>query len=100
MEMFKNVMSAIKSLEELTNIGHYQNGKPIVDTEVYNEGWMLRLLVAKLHGMEPNVFKGTDSVATVARTVSLLVKNGWCSEGGLSPLFKRGGVTWADGLVG
>lgn len=101
MEMFKNVLSAIRALEELTNLGHYQNGKPIVDTEVYNEGWMLRLIVSKLHDMEPSDFeRNNGTMARVARRISELSRRGWCSEGGVSPLFKRGGVTWADGLIG
>jgi len=102
--MFKDVMQAVEKLKALCakpGTG-YVDGIPLVDTEVFNEGWMLRLVVSALaeapflkkDGYRSSKIK--EAIATIRR----LSKKGWCSEGQLSPAHKNEGPTCADGLVG
>jgi len=102
--MFKDVMLVVKQLAKLCNIQSktFEFGKPLKNTEVYNEGWLLRLAVAKLLDMKGEALvKLSDGKAfEAAATIGRCAARGWCSEGVLSPTFNGEGTTKADGIVG
>lgn len=95
-KLFPKVWEVVDKYRQLCNLksGDYSADIPFVNTEVWNEGWMLRLVVAKLHDM--------DSVdgCEAAKVICECSKRGWCSEGWLYPLFENEKSTRADGIVG
>jgi len=103
--MFKDVMQAVENLMSLCAApgACYEKGKPLVATEVYNEGWMLRLVVAKLSETTEAELRlsGSDEQLNVwIRMLCNAAKEGWCSEGRVFPLFSGENSTCADGIVG
>ena len=95
-KLFPRVREIVCKYRQLCNFesGGFSHGRPFVNTEVWNEGWMLRLIVAKLHDLKRVV--GNE----VAKDICAASKVGWCSEGRLFPLFKGERSTRADGIVG
>lgn len=102
MKMFERVRAAVEALKNLSSVRGYRFGNPLLSTEVYNEGWMLRLLVAKLHDTREGLVKALADPGENAavQTIARLSRRGWCSEGELFPTFKGEGTTKADGIVG
>lgn len=102
MKMFERVRAAVEALNALTSVEDYHCGNPLLSTEVYNEGWMLRLVVAKLCDTPEKVLRAlADAKENAAiRDIARLGCRGWCSEGELYPTFEGEGKTKADGLVG
>lgn len=95
-KLFPKVWEVVDKYRQLCNLksGDYSADIPFVNTEVWNEGWMLRLVVAKLHDMD------SVSGCEAAKVICACSKRGWCSEGRLYPLFENEKSTRADGIVG
>lgn len=76
-------------------------GDTIPLSEIYNETWMLRLVLSLLSKVVVDSNTFTDSQSdNHLRDVCMAVKSGWISEGGLKPIFKQESTTWTDAIVG
>lgn len=74
--------------------------KPILArSEVYNETWMLRLMLARIYD-----FDGDFEIVEPKKKALIMIRNAvrrnWISEGGLSPAFEKEGTTWTDAILG
>jgi len=110
--MFEEVKKAVEDLVKLCNVKNkaFSPNRPLKNTEVYNEGWMLRLVVSKLRDQYCAEFshnascmrqsESRDVAAAVALEIGKLASRGWCSEGFLASTFNDEGSTRADGIVG
>ena len=76
-------------------------GDTIPQSEIYNETWMLRLVLSLMSKVDTKSNTFTDSQSdSHLRDVCMAVKCGWISEGGLKPIFKQESTTWTDAIVG
>lgn len=99
-QLFSKFKAAVNDLMECCEPNVYEI-PPIARSEVYNETWMLRLTLALLHDSELDFSKiegGKKQIALKSLRDSL--QRNWISEGGLAPVFKREGTTWADAILG
>ena len=71
---------------------------PVAPSEVYNETWMLRMMLSFIHdyGDSDRIDNQCKELSCIARAV----RRNWISEGGLSPVFDKEGPTWADAILG
>lgn len=70
-------------------------GKFMCPTDVYNEGWMLKLTLAFLIGM-PDDANLSDNL----QRIRMAAKAGWMAEGRLHPAFEHEQCTHADAVLG
>lgn len=76
-------------------------GDTIPQSEIYNETWMLRLVLSLMSKVDAKSNTFTDSQSdSHLWDVCKAVKSGWISEGGLKPVFKQERTTWTDAIVG
>ena len=68
-------------------------------SEVYNETWMLRLMLARIYDFSGD-FKIDKQKKKALDMIRNAVKKHWISEGGLEPAFTKEGTTWADAILG
>jgi len=95
--MFDDVKAATDALLRCCNI----SGKPIARSEVYNETWLLRMVLAKLYDVADDVadnFNGDH--AEILKALWKAVRVRWISEGGLRPTLEKEGTTWTDAILG
>lgn len=93
--MFDNVKAATDALLRCCNI----SGRPIAQSEVYNETWLLRLVLAKLYDTtDTDTFSG--DCAEILKHLHKAVRIRWISEGGLRPTLEKEGTTWTDAILG
>ena len=96
--MFNTLMDAITSIGEYctksdppdTSLEHFYK------TEFYNEGWMLKLLLARL--LENDL--KDENIADDLKHIRDAAKRGWMSEGRLSAAFTHEQCTHADAVLG
>lgn len=70
-------------------------GKFMCPTDVYNEGWMLKLTLAFLIGMPDDANLSED-----LKQIRDAAKAGWMAEGRLHPAFEHEQCTHADAVLG
>ena len=70
---------------------------PVAPSEVYNETWMLRMMLSFIH--DYYVDRIDNQCEELSRIASAVRRN-WISEGGLRPVFEKEGPTWADAILG
>ena len=76
-------------------------GDTMPQSEIYNETWMLRLVLSLMSKVDTKSNTFTDSQSdSHLGDVCMAVKSGWISEGGLKPVFKQERTTWTDAIVG
>ena len=92
-KMFDNVKAATDALLRCCNI----SGKPIARSEVYNETWLLRMVLAKLYDVTDDF---TGDHAEILEVLRKAVHVRWISEGGLRPTLEKEGTTWTDAILG
>ena len=93
-----------KLMDAITTIGEYctKSGQPdtslehFYKTEFYNEGWMLKLMLARL--LENDLEEGGLDVDI--NNIRSAAKRGWMSEGRLSAAFTHEQCTHADAVLG
>ena len=96
--MFDTLMDAITSIGEYctksdppdTSLEHFYK------TEFYNEGWMLKLMLARL--LENDL--KDENIADDLKHIRDAAKRGWMSEGRLSAAFTHEQCTHADAVLG
>ena len=66
-------------------------------SEVLNETWLLRMVLAKLYDTTGD-FNG--DYAQILKDLWETVRIRWISEGGLRPTLPKEGTTWADAILG
>ena len=96
--MFDTLMDAITSIGEYctksdhpdTSLEHFYK------TEFYNEGWMLKLMLARL--LENDL--KDENIADDLKHIRDAAKWGWMSEGRLSAAFTHEQCTHADAVLG
>ena len=96
-ELFPRVCEAVEAMEACCG----QYGTPIARSEVYNETWLLRMVLSCLHD-----YKGDFNASCPKEEREILnrirdaVRVRWISEGGLRPTLKNEGTTWTDAIIG
>ena len=99
-ELFPKVCEAVKAMEACCG----QYGTPIARSEVYNETWLLRMVLSCLHDYKD--YKGDFNASSPIEEREILnriidaVRVRWISEGGLRPTLKNEGTTWTDAIIG
>ena len=91
--MFDDVKAATDALLRCCT----NSGKPIAQSEVYNETWLLRMVLAKLYDTV-DAFNG--KYAEILGHLQKAVRIRWISEGGLRPTLEKEGTTWTDAILG
>jgi len=87
MEYLETIMNIFKSVKSEDNImGN------LLPTELYNETWMLRLVLHWFNKNKGESFEGLP--------ISMNTDSNWFSEGRMGTVFKREGNTNADGIYG
>ena len=103
-KLFPYMFDAVRVLEKCCGTASSDSESsafrfPIAKSEVYNETWLLRLVLAFIHDLEFNCVP-QDKNETVFLHIRNAVKSQWISEGGLSPVFELEGATWTDAILG
>ena len=93
--MFKELIEAFDAIGQYC---HFKcgDGQPFYPTEVYSEGTMLKLVVAKLQEVATESIIGDKIIREIANAA----KCGWMCEGRMRSAFKNEGATRADAIVG
>lgn len=76
---------------------------PVAQSEIFNETWMLRLVLALIHDYDGDFKCTNDMDGSKRRALEQIretVQRRWISEGGLEPAFKNEGTTWTDAILG
>lgn len=95
-KLFNTFYAAVRTLSLCAEDG----ASPVAMSEIFNETWMLRLILALIHDHDED-FVCTDSRKKEAlERIRETVRRRWISEGGLEPAFKNEGTTWTDAILG
>lgn len=92
--MFQEVNKAVKAMLDCCG-----EGKPMAKSEVLNETWLLRMVLALIHDNDPERI-GVEKVETTLELIKAAIDSRWISEGGLEPAFELEGTTWTDAILG
>ncbi len=95
-KLFPNVCEAVRAMERCCG----DNGTPIARSEVYNETWLLRMVLSCIHDYTGSLNGCREEIRTALTRIKDAVCVRWISEGGLQPTLKREGTTWADAIIG
>ena len=102
-ELFKSIDSAVNAMSECCCDGKNIES-PLAESEVYNETWMLRMILALIHDYSGDFVVANDDVMCTKKNaleqIRLTVRRKWISEGGLEPAFTNEGTTWTDAILG
>ncbi len=93
------ILAAVRSMEKCCDKG-YEGQRPVAISEVYNETWLLRLVLAYMHDYDGDITTSNDKEKTTLCRIRNAVRNRWISEGGLPPVFDDEGTTWTDAILG
>ena len=94
MKLFPKMELAVKAMALCCDS---DDKSPIAPSEVYNETWLLRMALAKLHDSTKDF---SSDVRNILKDLRDAVRIGWISEGGLRPTLKKEGTTWTDAILG
>ncbi len=98
-KIFKNFQSAVSAISECCR-DDAGFGSPIAESEVYNETWMLRMILALIHDYEGTFLCKCMKKGSALNQIRETVRRKWISEGGLEPAFENEGTTWTDAILG
>ncbi len=102
-ELFKSINSAVNAMSECCCVDKNIES-PVAESEVYNETWMLRMILALIHDYSGDFVMGNDDVRCTKKNaleqIRVTVRRKWISEGGLKPAFTNEGTTWTDAILG
>ena len=94
-KMFPQFWEAVEAIAKCCD-----RDKPILArSEVYNETWMLRLMLARIYDFEGD-FQIDERKKNALYMIRNAVRKNWISEGGLEPAFEKEGTTWTDAILG
>lgn len=94
-KMFPRFWEAVEAIAKCCD-----KDKPILArSEVYNETWMLRLMLARIYDFN-GTFKIDKPKELALNMIRNAVRKNWISEGGLAPAFEKEGTTWTDAILG
>ena len=95
-ELFNQLAGTVDTLAKLCDSEPEKDGgKFMCPTDVYNEGWMLKLTLAFLIGMPDDANLSDD-----LKQIRMAAKAGWMAEGRLHPAFEHEQCTHADAVLG
>ena len=95
-KLFPNVCDAVKAMEKCCG----DDGTPIARSEVYNETWLLRMVLSCIHDYRGSFNGCKEKIRDTLLRIKDAVCVRWISEGGLQPTLKKEGTTWTDAIVG
>lgn len=95
-KLFPNVCEAVRAMERCCGA----NGTPIARSEVYNETWLLRMVLSCIHDYSGSFNGCKEGIRDALIRIKDAVCVRWISEGGLQPTLKKEGTTWTDAIVG
>lgn len=95
-KLFPNVCEAVRAMERCCGA----NGTPIARSEVYNETWLLRMVLSCIHDYSGSFNGCKEEIRDALIRIKDAVCVRWISEGGLQPTLKKEGTTWTDAIVG
>lgn len=95
-KLFPNVCEAVRAMKRCCG----DNGTPIAQSEVYNETWLLRMVLSCIHDYSGSFNGCRTEIHDALTRIKDAVRVRWISEGGLQPTLEREGTTWADAIVG
>ena len=103
-KLFPYVFDAVQALEKCCGKVSSDSESattclPVAKSEVYNETWLLRLVLAFIHDLEFECEPQSKN-EEVFQHIRKTVKTQWISEGGLSSVFELEGATWTDAILG
>ena len=90
-ELFPTIYKAVTAMAECCT----NSGTPIAKSEVYNETWLLRMVLACIHDYNEDCFE-----AEILKKIHRAVGKRWISEGGMEPAFANEGTTKTDAILG
>ena len=95
-KLFPRLWDVVEALAKCCEID-----KPVLSkSEVFNETWMLRLTLARIHDYYTEEFNVDEPKKSALGKIRKAVRKCWISEGGLEPAFKKEGTTWTDAILG
>lgn len=95
-ELFPKICKAVTAMAECCT----ESGTPVAKSEVYNETWLLRMVLACIHDYKGDFVTGDAKIKKVLEKIQKAVCKHWISEGGLEPAFEQEGTTWTDAILG
>ena len=102
-ELFKSINSAVNAMSECCCVDKNIES-PVAESEVFNETWMLRMILALIHDYSGDFVMGNGDVMSTKKNaleqIRVTVRRKWISEGGLKPAFTNEGTTWTDAILG
>lgn len=94
-KMFPKFWEAVEAIAECCD----KDSPILARSEVYNETWMLRLMLARIYDFEGD-FQIDGRKKNALDMIRNAVRKNWISEGGLAPAFEKEGTTWTDAILG
>ena len=95
--LFPKVCNAVRAMAECC----IKSGTPVAKSEVYNETWLLRMVLACIHDCTEEAFViQNKKIGDTLKKIHKAVRQQWISEGGLEPAFRQEGTTWTDAILG
>ena len=95
--LFPKVCNAVRAMAECCT----KSGTPVAKSEVYNETWLLRMVLACIHDCTEEAFVTQNKkIGDTLKKIHKAVRQQWISEGGLEPAFRQEGTTWTDAILG
>ena len=95
-ELFPSICKAVSAMAECCT----DSGTPVAKSEVYNETWLLRMVLACIHDYKGDFVTGDAKTKQALEKMRKAVCKYWISEGGLEPAFEQEGTTWTDAILG
>ncbi len=95
-ELFPKICKAVTAMSECCT----DSGTSVAKSEVYNETWLLRMVLACIHDYKGDFVTGDAKIKKVLEEIRKVVSKRWISEGGLEPAFENEGTTWTDAILG
>lgn len=95
-KMFPKFWKAVEAIAKCCD-----QEKPILaKSEVYNETWLLRLMLARIYDFVGEFKNIEEPKKKALDMIRKAVHKKWISEGGLEPAFTKEGTTWTDAILG